>query len=57
MKWRTGLLPSTTFPMQNFLSPRSEVTRWINGIAAGIYQSIIKETEHKYSRILLFLEI
>ena len=34
--------------------PRSKVTRWINGIAAGIYQSIYQNKKHKYSRILLF---
>ncbi len=34
--------------------PRSKVTRWINGIAAGIYQSIYQNKKHKYSRVLLF---
>jgi len=34
--------------------PQSKVTRWINGIAAGIYQSIYQNRKHKYSRILLF---
>jgi uncharacterized membrane protein SpoIIM required for sporulation len=34
--------------------PRSKVTRWINGIAAGIYQSIYKNKKEKYSRILQF---
>ncbi len=34
--------------------PRSKVTRWINGIAAGIYQSIYKNKKEKYSRIFIF---
>ncbi|MEO8412779.1 MAG: stage II sporulation protein M [Ginsengibacter sp.] len=34
--------------------PKSKVTRWINGIAAGIYQSIYQNKKHKYSRVLLF---
>ncbi|MGC4103960.1 stage II sporulation protein M [Ferruginibacter sp.] len=34
--------------------PRSKVTRWINGIAAGIYQSIYKNKKEKYSRIFDF---
>ncbi len=34
--------------------PRSKVTRWINGIAAGIYQSIYKNKKEKYSRIFQF---
>lgn len=34
--------------------PQSKVTRWINGIAAGIYQSIYQNKKNKYSRILLF---
>ncbi|HWH63471.1 MAG TPA: stage II sporulation protein M [Ginsengibacter sp.] len=34
--------------------PKSKVTRWINGIAAGIYQSIYQNRKQKYSRILLF---
>jgi uncharacterized membrane protein SpoIIM required for sporulation len=34
--------------------PRSKVTRWINGIAAGIYQSIYKNKKEKYSRIFTF---
>src|SRR6266550_4844127 len=31
--------------------PQSKVTRWINGIAAGIYQSIYQNKKEKYSRI------
>ncbi len=34
--------------------PQSKVTRWINGIAAGIYQSIYQNKKQKYSRIFLF---
>lgn len=34
--------------------PRSKVTRWVNGIAAGIYQSIYKNKKEKYSRIFQF---
>jgi len=34
--------------------PKSKVTRWINGIAAGIYQSIYKNKKEKYSRIFIF---
>lgn len=34
--------------------PHSKVTRWINGIAAGIYQSIYQNKKNKYSRVLLF---
>lgn len=34
--------------------PKSKVTRWINGIAAGIYQSIYRNKKEKYSRIFQF---
>jgi len=34
--------------------PKSKVTRWINGIAAGIYQSIYRNKKEKYSRIFVF---
>jgi uncharacterized membrane protein SpoIIM required for sporulation len=34
--------------------PKSRVTRWINGIAAGIYQSIYQNKKEKYSRIFQF---
>ena len=37
--------------------PKSKVTRWINGIAAGIYQSIYQNRKEKYSRILQFWKI
>jgi hypothetical protein len=34
--------------------PKSKVTRWINGIAADIYQSIYQNKKEKYSRIFQF---
>ncbi|CAN5375084.1 stage II sporulation protein M [soil metagenome] len=34
--------------------PKSKVTRWINGIAADIYQNIYKNKKEKYSRIFTF---
>ncbi|MEP7165639.1 MAG: stage II sporulation protein M [Ferruginibacter sp.] len=34
--------------------PKSKVTRWINGIAASIYQSIYQHKKEKYSRIFQF---
>ena len=34
--------------------PQSKVTRWINGITAGIYQDIYKNRKEKYTRIFLF---
>ena len=34
--------------------PKSKVTRWVNGIAAGIYQGIYKNRKEKYSRIFTF---
>ena len=34
--------------------PKSKVTRWINGIAASIYQSIYKNKKEKYGRIFEF---
>jgi len=34
--------------------PKSKVTRWINGIAASIYQSIYKNKKEKYTRIFTF---
>ena len=34
--------------------PGSKVTRWINGIAAGIYQSIYKNKKEKFSRVFTF---
>jgi uncharacterized membrane protein SpoIIM required for sporulation len=34
--------------------PKSKVTRWINGIAASIYQSIYQNKKEKYSRIFQF---
>ena len=37
--------------------PRSKVTRWVNGIAAGMYQSIYRNKKEKYSRIFQFWKI
>ncbi len=37
--------------------PKSKVTRWVNGIAAGIYQSIYQNRKEKYSRIFQFWKI
>ncbi len=34
--------------------PKSKVTRWINGIAAGIYQNIYQNKKEKYNRIFTF---
>jgi uncharacterized membrane protein SpoIIM required for sporulation len=34
--------------------PRSKVTRWVNGIAASIYQSIYSNRKEKYSRFFAF---
>lgn len=34
--------------------PQSKVTRWINGIATGIYQSIYQNKKEKYSRLISF---
>jgi uncharacterized membrane protein SpoIIM required for sporulation len=34
--------------------PKSKVTRWVNGVAAGIYQSIYQNKKEKYSRIWRF---
>ncbi len=37
--------------------PRSKVTRWVNGIAAAIYQSIYQNRKEKYSRIFQFWRV
>ncbi|HMO61545.1 MAG TPA: stage II sporulation protein M [Ferruginibacter sp.] len=34
--------------------PHSRVTRWINGIAASVYQEVYKTRKEKYSRIFSF---
>ena len=34
--------------------PNSKLTRWINGIAAGIYQSIYRNKKEKYNRVFTF---
>ena len=37
--------------------PKSKVTRWVNGIAAAIYQSIYQNRKEKYSRIFQFWKL
>jgi uncharacterized membrane protein SpoIIM required for sporulation len=34
--------------------PHSKLTKWINGLAANVYQSIYKNKKEKYTRIFLF---
>ncbi len=34
--------------------PKSKVTRWINGIAASIYQNIYKNRKQDLSRLIFF---
>ncbi|MBC7424689.1 MAG: stage II sporulation protein M [Ferruginibacter sp.] len=34
--------------------PKSKVTRWINSIAAGIYQNIYQNKKEKYNRVFTF---
>jgi len=34
--------------------PKSKVTRWINGIAGSIYQSIYQNKQQSFSRVILF---
>lgn len=34
--------------------PQSKVTRWINNIAAGIYQKIYRNRKERYNRVLTF---
>ena len=34
--------------------PHSKVTRWINGIAAGVYQDIYRNKKEKYNRLFTF---
>jgi len=34
--------------------PKSKVTRWINGIAANIYQSIYQNKKQNFSRLVIF---
>jgi uncharacterized membrane protein SpoIIM required for sporulation len=34
--------------------PRSKATKWINGLAAGVYQNIYKNKKEKYSRVFTF---
>ncbi|MEO7444829.1 MAG: stage II sporulation protein M [Ferruginibacter sp.] len=37
--------------------PRSRVTEWINGVAAGIYQNIYRNRRHKFTRIINFWKL
>lgn len=37
--------------------PKSKVTRWVNGIAASIYQSIYQNKKEKYTRIFRFWKL
>ena len=37
--------------------PKSKVTRWINGIAATIYQSIYQNRKQNFSRLVLFWKL
>jgi hypothetical protein len=39
--------------MQETFYPRSQVTRWVNGIAAGIYQSIYQNRKENTVASLL----
>ena len=34
--------------------PRSKATKWINGLAAGVYQKIYRNKKEKYSRVFTF---
>jgi uncharacterized membrane protein SpoIIM required for sporulation len=34
--------------------PRSKATKWVNGLAAAVYQNIYKNKKEKYSRIFTF---
>ena len=34
--------------------PKSKATRWINGLAASIYQNIYRNKKEKYSRVFTF---
>ncbi len=34
--------------------PKSKATKWINGLAAGVYQNIYKNKKEKYSRVFRF---
>jgi hypothetical protein len=34
--------------------PKSKATRWINGLASGIYQNIYRNKKEKYSRVFSF---
>jgi uncharacterized membrane protein SpoIIM required for sporulation len=34
--------------------PRSKATKWINGLASGVYQNIYKNKKEKYARVFTF---
>ena len=34
--------------------PKSKATKWINGLAAGVYQNIYRNKKEKYSRVFTF---
>jgi uncharacterized membrane protein SpoIIM required for sporulation len=34
--------------------PKSKATKWINGLASGVYQNIYKNKKEKYSRVFTF---
>ena len=46
------LLDDLAYSRTNY--PQSKVTRWINGIATGIYQNIYQNKKEKYHRLLSF---
>lgn len=68
-KWKTYQQEETTDPdvaSERFITlmddlayaktfyPKSKATKWINGLAAGVYQNIYKNKKEKYSRIFTF---
>jgi uncharacterized membrane protein SpoIIM required for sporulation len=68
-KWKTYQQDETTDPdeaSERFITlmddlayaktfyPKSKATKWINGLAAGVYQNIYKNKKEKYSRIFTF---
>lgn len=46
------LLDDLAYSRTNY--PQSKVTRWINGIATGIYQNIYQNKKEKYNRLISF---
>jgi uncharacterized membrane protein SpoIIM required for sporulation len=68
-KWKTYQQDETTDPdeaSERFITlmddlayaktfyPKSKATKWINGLAASVYQNIYKNKKEKYSRIFTF---